>query len=530
MKFRVSLLWVALVLAMPHLASRGANPGGASTTVGRLSDTSGKVSYFRAEIQCRAPDPNEARYLGAVLSGAEAETLYPEAVSLTPLVNMGADGYVLTVATRAFSTSLVRGGGDFLLMGLTTDFAPQWATVFGGPAPDGPLSLTRTRDGGIAVVGTTKSSYTSSVLRFLKSSPEAVLVSKHAPDGQLLWARLLAPGELGIANPIVAPSDAGLVVGGTVWRDSRWAGFVLRMDDDGRLLWGHLLGRDHEVGVTWLVPTSDGGVLASGPRQRVARPGVKLLDLKFEIWLAHLRADGSPLWSKSYALDSGLAGVIAAPLRQRQGWLVVREPRYDRGTDTSRFPVFEVDAAGEVQWAAEYALEGDGRVTTVLPSDSDGYLLFGPASPKEATGGTFTIELGPEGQVRSSTWIDVASAISTGSVQAVMSNDPVAAVREANGGYVIMGDYMSLPQESVANAKPGSRPPPDLREKLKSGVFLLRAESDGRVAGCSLPLRVSSKPLTLKAEDFDLAPSGLPASAVTELPAGRLDIRRLESR
>ena len=519
-----------LALAMVQ-SSAAAGTDAAPAATGRIATASGDVSYFRSDIRCRVPGPNEeAIPIGAVLAGAEAETLYSEAVSLTPLVSLGADGYALAVATRAFSTGLTRGGGDVLLVGLGPDFTPRWATVYGGPAPDGPLSLTRTADGGLAIVGTSRSNYSSSLMRFLKESPESILVSKHAPDGQLQWAQVHTIGELIIANPIVAMSDAGMVFGGTVRRDRRFAGFVLRLDDDGKLRWGRMLGPDFEVGVTWLVSTPEGGVLAGGPRQRVGRPGVKLTDLKFEIWLARLQGDGTVIWAKSYAADSGLSGVIAAPLRKRQGWLILREPRYDKSTNRSRFPIFEVDETGVVRWAAEYELEGDGKVTTVLPSAGDGYLLVGPVSPKQDDGGTFAIEIGPDGDVRSSIWIDVVSALSTTDRSAMMGNDPVAAVRDADGMYVLMGDYMTLPRDLLAKARPGSRPPPDLREQLKAAVFLLRTGADGQVRGCSLPLQVSSRSISIRAEDFGLVPTELPAGTMSDAPASRLDIRRLESR
>lgn len=523
------LLQGALALA---IASTSANSGADSdpAATGRVTTASGDVSYFRSDIRCRAPGSNEASPLGIVLAGPEAETLYDEAVGLNSLVSLGADGYALTVATRAFSTGPMRGGGDVLLMGLAPDFSPRWATVYGGPAPDGPLSMSRTADGGLAIIGTSKSSYASSLLRFLKEAPESIVVSKHARDGQLQWAQVHAPGELVIANPIVAMSDGGMVFGGTVWRDRRYAGFVQRLDDDGRLRWARLLGPDFEVGVTWLVPASDGEVLAGGPRQRIARPGVKAPDLNFEIWLARLQGNGRPVWAKSFALESGWSQVIAAPLRQRAGWLVLRERRYDKSSDRSRFPVFEIDEAGQVRWSAEYEVQGDGRVTTILPAVGDGYLLFGPASPKEGLGGALTIELGPDGDVRSSTWIDVTTALSTHEREAFMGGDPVAAVRDADGRHVLMGDFISLPRALAAKAKPGSRPPPDLRDQLKAAVFLLRTGADGQVQGCSLPLQVSRKSIPISAENFDLVATELPAGIVSDIPASKLDLRRLESR
>ena len=522
-------LWVAIALAM---VSTFANAGtdAVPAAAGRVSTASGDISYFRSDVQCRASDSKEARPLGVVLAGPEAETLYPRAVSLTSLVGLGVNGYALTVATGASSTGITRGGGDVLLVGLDPEFTPIWGTVYGGPAPDGPLSLSRTTDGGLAIIGTTKSSYSSSPLRFLSASPESILVSKHDRNGQLQWAQVHTPGELIIANPIVTVSDSGMVFGGTVRRDRRYAGFIQRLDNDGKPQWARLLGPDFEVGVTWLVPVSNGGLLAGGPRQRIARPGVKVLDLNFEIWLARFEGDGTLAWAKSYAVDSGLSRVIAAPLRDRRGWLIVRERRYDKDTDKSRFPIFEVDEAGQVRWSSEYDLEGDGNVSTILPAAGDGYLLFGPASTKEGLGGAFTIELGPDGDVRSSTWVDVASSLSTADRTAFLGGDPVAAVRDDDGRYVLMGDFMTLPRALLEKAKPGSRPPPDLLEQMKMAVFLVRTGTDGQVQGCSLPMQVSRRPIPVRAESFDLVSTDLPAGSVSNIPASLLDLKRLEPR
>jgi hypothetical protein len=62
-------------------AHAGTDAGPAAT--GRVTTASGDINYFRSDIHCRAPGSNEARPLGVVLAGPEAEGLYDQAVSLT---------------------------------------------------------------------------------------------------------------------------------------------------------------------------------------------------------------------------------------------------------------------------------------------------------------------------------------------------------------------------------------------------------------------------------------------------------------
>jgi hypothetical protein len=523
---RLSTL-VALAVSFASAVPVAAQAPVPATQPPAVVSSSGQVAFSRGDLRCRIPGSAETRPLGAVLAGPETETRVQAAVGLNSIVSAGTGGIVLTAATRAFSAGNLRGSeDDVLLVSLAANLAPRWATIVGGPGIDRPLSLARAADGSLGVVGTTRDA--ASLFGLGKEPPDSVLIARFAVDGSLSWFRSFVPGELVIANPIVALPSGDWLVGGAIWRDGRYPGFLMRLDGRGNVRWARAIGPDHEMGITWTVAKDDGAVMAVGPRQRIGRPGVSVSQLNFDIWLGEFDAGGRPAWAMSYTLDSGVSMAMVAPLGQRPGWLVMRESRYDRSYDRSRLPLFEVDAQGAVRWAIELEIDGDATVSSMLPAQRGGMMLFGYASPKEGSGGFLAIEIGPEGELRSSTWVDVLAALTTPQRMAVEGRTLISALREADGSYVLLSDYLAAPPDLVRKFERHRPPLFGAREAIKVGVYIVRADASGQVPGCSSPLGAAARPLALKAEPLELVITDLSTDIGRELPANRQRVQRLQ--
>jgi hypothetical protein len=508
------MLFVAGATVVAQGQAAAANPPG--------DIVSGTVAFRRMPIECRSGAVTDV--VGAVMDGPQLETLFPDVATQRSLIAVGDDGYALITGTAAFSGGLLRGGSDILLMRIGPDFTPRWGSVLGGPAPDMPVSLARTADGGFALVSSTTSDLPSS-MRWLASGPEAVLLSRHDADGRLLWAQYHWPREMLVANAVVTWPGGGIAYGGTLRREGRWAGFLMRHEDGGALKWLRVLGPDHEVGVTWIVPLPDGGLYAFGPRQRVARPGVKVQGLAFDIWIARFDADGAVRWARSLTLASGVATVMGEATATG-GLLIAREGRYDAAHDTTRFPMVELSPDGRLVWAAEYEAQGEARVTAILPLAEGGFRLFGPASPADGENGPFALTIDAQGRPQSTRWIDASTMLSTDARRAFMERDPVSVVRDADGRYVLFGDAMSIPRSMLV----GKRLPSNLRQNLKAFVYLLRTDTQGDIPGCSRAWPVTSRTLDLTAEPFAIEAVDAPGPRSPQLPLRVLDPRRLEPR
>jgi hypothetical protein len=522
------LLVAAAVVALPRSAVSG--DSSANGPSNRITATSGKVSLSKQDMSCLPSGSVERQPLGAVLAEPGLETLYPYAIGLSSIVDLGAQGYAITVSTRAFSTGPFKGGGDVMLAGMDRNFNPLWATVIGGPGPDGPSSMTRTADGGFAVVGTTKSLFFSP-MRWLKIGPEAVLLSKYGRDGSFEWAQYLTPGDDVGANPVVSLPGGGMAFGGVAWLDGRWSGFLMRLSDRGERSWGRLLGRDHENGITWITSMADGSLLVSGARQ-ATRPPPKssVLQMKFDVWIAKITGQGEVEWAKSYAVDSGVSMVVTAA-NSRGGFIVVREPRIDDKAGVSRLPVLEIDAQGEVLWAQEYEFQGEVGISSVAEAGSGNYLLFGTTVQAGETGGPLTLEVDRTGRTVASTWVDVVTALSTPDRRSGVQVGAVSVNRDPDGRFVIMGDTVNISTAIIAQAGSVGKLPENLKSDLKGVMYFARLDENGRAGACSLPIRSTQRSLEVKGVALDLPAVDIPAQKSSPfIPEGNLSIERIVPR
>jgi len=323
-----------------------------------------------------------------------------------------------------------------------------------------------------------------------------------------------------------------MAFGGVAWVSGRSSGFLVRLNDRGERIWGRLLGRDPEDGITWITATPEGALLVAGARQAVRRPaGTSLKQVKFEVWIAEITGEGTVAWAKTYALDSGAARVVTAA-NDKGGFIVARESRFDDEKGVSRFPVFAIDAQGEVQWAEEYEFQGEVGVSSVVESDSDHYLLFGTVVQAGGeTGGPFTLKIDRSGRTVASTWVDLATAASTPERRTIVGRGPVSFSRDADGRFVIMGETVNVSSAIIAQAKGGvGKLPEDLRSDLKSVLYFVRVDEDGRAGGCSQALRSSQRSLEIKGTDLDLPAVDMPTQTPPFIPEGNLSIERIGPR
>lgn len=491
----------------------------------RIVSKSGKVSFAKRDIVCAPSGSAEARPLGAVLEEPGLETMDTNAVRLTSIVRTGAQGYAIAAATVAFSTGqLWKGGGDVLLAGLDKDFSPRWATVIGGPAPDIPSSVTVTSDGGFAVVAQTRSLFFSP-MRWLSAGPNAALLSKYSADGSLEWAQYYAPGaDVGL-NAVVAPATGGIVFGGAAWRDQRWAGFLIRLDNAGAQQWARAVGRDYENGIPWIEKAADGGLLLAGTR-RVVRAS------KFEVWLAKIGDAGDVVWSKSYKLDDGDPPVFASATAAG-GFIIVRASTISGSPPRSRVPVFAIDSKGDVLWAEQYEFDELVSISAVAESAAGHYLLFGGAYRDDQTAGPVTLEVDRAGRIVASTAVDLVRAASRPGRPTVTEHDPVSISREDGGGFVIMGNATSGPEEVLTKAR-GVRTrkdiTDDMRTQLKMQLYFVRVGEDGQAGACSRPVGASQRTLAVQGEPLDLPMSEIPPEKTTFIPGSHLGIERIGPR
>ena len=514
-----ALVMAALVCPRDVLADEALS----RESAGRLVAKSGGITFAKRDFSCTPPGSDSSMPLGAVLAEPGLETMDTAAVKLSSIVRAGAQGYVFTGATVAYSKGLWKGGGDVMLAGLDETFSPRWVTVIGGPALDIGTSVAATVDGGYAVVAQTRSLFYSP-MRWISTGPIAALLSKYAADGALQWAQYHTPGDEVGLNAVVAPASGGIVFGGAAWRDQRWAGFLIKVDNQGAHQWARVLGSDYENGVSWIEKAADGSLLLAGAR-RVVRAS------KFDVWLAKLLDSGEVAWARSYHLDDGSPPVFASATAAG-GFIIVRATETS-GPARSKVPVFAIDAQGEVLWAELYEFDERVKISSVAESSSGHYLLFGGGYRDDETTGPVTLEVDRSGKIVAGSAVNVTQSASTPSQATITENDPVSVVSQVSGGYVVMGSAISGPREVLAkarNVQTRSDFTDKLRSQLKFQIFFVRLGDSGQAGACSRPLQVSQRSLTVKGETLNLPSREIPPERTTFIPNGNLGIERIDSR
>lgn len=490
--------------SLPEVQTASATPPG-------IANSQGELRLFKRDVTCRADSKSPATIHGAVLE--PGRELNPAVDTLQPIVTDGHGGFVVAAGTTMLSGGLFRGGTDILLAGLDDDLSPRWATVFGGPLSENPVSIVRTRDGGYAAVSSTRSLWYSMVWRWVSKGDLAMLVSKYAADGTLEWVQYLTPGDDPGGASIVVPASGGVLVGGGARVEGKFPGFLLKTDDEGKLQWAHKVGSDHENTIAHLEALPNGQVLASGSHR-------KLRASPYDVWVGRFDGRGAATAAAAYHSEIGGSTGIAFPISDG-GAIVIRSPVYQRTAPRSRIAVFALAADGTVRWSR--LLDFDERVTlsNFAEAGPGRYLLFGGAEARADLAGPMMLELDAAGQVVGSRAIEIGAMADHGDVRFFTSDEPVSMARDPRGGYVILGNLVAVPVDVIERfglTPRSGQLDRDVQSRLRSLVYLLRIGEGVPNGPCTREVMVKVSDQPVEMQTVDLPTSDLAAQAMTPVP------------
>ncbi|MCB9947289.1 MAG: PQQ-like beta-propeller repeat protein [Rhodospirillaceae bacterium] len=207
------------------------------------------------------------------------------------------DGSVVAVGTTRRPDG---GRDDALVLRIDADGNAVWRRVFGGSDTDQALGATPAADGGVLVVGHTRSE---------GAGQSDLWAERLDAAGNTLW-RLVdgGPGN-DRAEAVAATADGGFVIAGfttSVPGHGRDA-WVVRLDDTGTIVWQRSFGGTGTDGAAAVAETVNGDILLTGHRFDAATG--------FDLWVARLDRTGRTVWehcADRTVLDAGTAIVELA--------------------------------------------------------------------------------------------------------------------------------------------------------------------------------------------------------------------------
>jgi hypothetical protein len=200
---------------------------------------------------------------------------YPQSV-----VETSDGGYAITGYTASYGV-----GGDFWLVKTDSSGTALWNQTYGGIGSEVGHSVVQTTDGGYAIAGETRYSYSDSVDFWLVKTDSAGMVQWNQTYGG-------PTGDFGAS--LVQTSDGGDAIAGRT--NSYGVGndfWLVKTDSSGAAEWNQTYGGpNYEEGHS-VVQTSDGGYAIAGRTNSYGAGD-------YDIWLVKTDDSGTVEWTQAY--------------------------------------------------------------------------------------------------------------------------------------------------------------------------------------------------------------------------------------
>ncbi len=288
----------------------------------------------------------------AVFARTYGEGTYNEGVF--PIVQTPDSGFVAAGA---------RGPGGpyhFLVLRLDKLGAILWAKEYRGPIWDWAEDITRTSDGGYAVVGWSNS---------FGAGDLDILLLKLDSSGNLTWARTYGGTGEEMAWSVIQTSDGGYAIAGatTSFGAGQDEPIILKLDADGNLTWARTYGGGGS-GYFWsVIQTADGGFAAAG----FISFGAELPNAL----IVRLDQSGNTLWARTYG--GALYDRVEPVIQTSDGGFAVVGWTYSFGAGSEDALVMKLNANGDLEWARAFGGPESDLVRSIVQTPDGGFALAG---------------------------------------------------------------------------------------------------------------------------------------------------------
>jgi len=246
----------------------------------------------------------------------------------------------------------------------------RWAKAFFTNKDVGEPVITKTSDGGLALLGKAKS----------ETDDDDIFLMKISPDGKIEWQTFLRNSYPKTITSLIQTRDGGYVCTGGQSADQEFGeALMMRFDSRGALLWQHLYSGALDEHLSKVVEDDAGNLVAVGATSSFAFKYNEANGL-----IMKLNPKGEILWQRHYGGESG-DGFFSL-LIEKDGYLLGGETSsYGSGHDD--FWLVRINDAGNILWQKTYGGSG-ADVGYDLQKTKDGNYLFAgtTTSFKKGTG------------------------------------------------------------------------------------------------------------------------------------------------
>lgn len=312
------------------------------------------------------------------------------------------DGNYLLAGTSSSEASFERtapsrGGKDYWVLKVNPEGNILWDKAYGGSGEDELQAVLNTPDGGFLLAGSSSSAVSGEKTEPSKGGIDYWLVKTDA-SGQLLWEhtyggnaddRLQAIAPIAGGGYLLSGYSASGISGDKSEASRGGTDFwLIRIDAEGNKLWDKTYGGNEDEQLWALTAAEDGSFLVGGTSLSGAT-GNKTEASRGEqdFWLLRIDGAGQPLWDKTLGgagYDALQAIALAANGDIMVGGFSHSNTSGDKSEDrlseeyySADFWLLRLNGQGNILWDKTLGGEGYDRLTSILPTAGDGFLLGG---------------------------------------------------------------------------------------------------------------------------------------------------------
>jgi len=274
---------------------------------------------------------------------------------------------LIIVTIVVFFISMVSAYGDKLIK-------EEWEKTLckKGNLSQRAYSIIETKDHAYLAAGST------SVPGKLVSSKNAWIV-KFDKSGKIQWDRIFGDKHESEAFCVIQTRDGSYAFTGYCSaKDNRIDNdiWVVKLDVKGSLQWEKSFGAKNDDKASSIIQTKDGGYVVVGYSETEPKSG-KLKDVKKNIWILKLDANGNKQWDKKIGREDRNDKATAVVLAHDNGYVVAGYTASE-GKGWSRFWVVKFDEKGNSVWKKSFENNFNHEYALSLISTQDGgYMLAG---------------------------------------------------------------------------------------------------------------------------------------------------------
>ena len=266
-------------------------------------------------------------------------------------------GYIAVGSTKSYGA----GGYDFYIVKMDANGEKIWEKVAGGAAKDDATAVTATKDGGVLVLGTTKSYGTGSYNYY---------AVKLDAKGELEWEQVAGGKDWDIPSGVAEADDGSFLLVGKSesFGENSYDGYVVKLSSQGKFIWEKTFGGKKEDMISGIAKGKDGGFLMVGKTKSYK-------DKKGDAFIIKLDKDGKKVFVKTYG-DKGKDRAFAVTATADGGYAITGSSRtmsYGR-TD---FILIMMNKDGEITGSNHYGAKKEEIAYGITELKDGGLVMVG---------------------------------------------------------------------------------------------------------------------------------------------------------